>query len=127
NSFTNSESGSEDGDDDGDAGWGHPDRAQSPNPSLSQMAAVFAQRVGSLMNGSGGSNGRLPTDAELEAAAERERARSRAEAERILTMEAQERRDMEDRVLAMLQTTPARPRAQTMPPETPSPSSKDKD
>jgi hypothetical protein len=44
----------------------------------------------------------LPSDAELEAEAEREREISRREAERILTMEAEERRKLEERVLAML-------------------------
>ncbi|KAG6334701.1 hypothetical protein ID866_4380 [Astraeus odoratus] len=69
----------------------------------------------------------LPTDAELEAEAMRERDRSRREAERILTLEAEERRAMEERVLAMMNSSPqslpppARGRSQTLP-NTPSPS-----
>lgn len=43
----------------------------------------------------------LPTEAEIEAQAIREREASRREAERILTQEAQQRRAMEERILAM--------------------------
>jgi hypothetical protein len=43
----------------------------------------------------------LPTEAEIEAQAIREREESRREAERILTQEAQQRRAMEERILAM--------------------------
>ncbi|KAF5372490.1 hypothetical protein D9758_005175 [Tetrapyrgos nigripes] len=110
---------------------------RSPSPALStssvsHMAASFAQRVGSFVSeamtprspGPGGSEsmsmstGHL-TDAELEAEAERERDRSRKEAERILMMEARERKLVEDRVLAMMDSTRALPpppsRSQTMP------------
>ncbi len=123
---------SEDGsdDDDPDATWGP--RPQSPNPSISQFASTFAQRVGSFVStvGSVVSPG-LPPD---EQEAERERGRSRREAERILTQEAEERRLMEEKVLAMLHTTrtspnhisPARP--QSMPSfETPSPTASQRD
>jgi hypothetical protein len=63
----------------------------------------------------------LPTEAEIEAEAERERDRSRREAERILTQEAEERRLVEEKVLAMMQSTrgsspkslPQPPRPQT--------------
>ncbi|KAI0062480.1 hypothetical protein BV25DRAFT_1825481 [Artomyces pyxidatus] len=125
-----SEDGSEDEDDeDRDRTWG---RSHSPNPSITQYATSFAQRVGSFVNGVG-SRSPLPTDAELEAEAERERDRSRREAERILTQEAEERRAMEERVLAMLQGTDSSPRAtpptrsQTMPPMDASPSASQKD
>ncbi|KAK7468243.1 hypothetical protein VKT23_002752 [Stygiomarasmius scandens] len=92
----------------------------SPSPALStssvsQMAASLAQRVGTFVSGAmalspgpGGSEsmsmstGHL-TDAELEAEAERERDHSRREAERILTMEARERKLVKDRVLAMME------------------------
>ncbi|KAK7442034.1 hypothetical protein VKT23_016311 [Stygiomarasmius scandens] len=112
---------------------------RSPSPALStssvsQMAASLAQRVGTFVSGAmspspgpGGSEsmsmstGHL-TDAELEAEAERERDRSRREAERILTMEARERKLVEDRVLAMMESTRALPpppsRSQTMPAST---------
>ena len=74
----------------------------------------------------------LPTDEELEAEAEREREHSRREAERILAKEAEERRTVEERVMAMLQNNPEslRPppsRSQTMPATPPSPSSSQKD
>jgi len=72
----------------------------------------------------------MPTDAELEAEAERERDQSRREAERILTREAQERKLVEERVLAMMESTRSLPpppsRSQTMP-DPPSPSNSQKD
>ena len=77
----------------------------------------------------------LPTDEELEREAERDRERSRREAERILTQEAEERRLMEEKVLAMLNISAATPkrvspaRSQSMPPAenppSPSPSPRD--
>lgn len=75
--------------------------------------------------------GHMPTDAELEAEAERERDRSRREAERILIQEAEERRMMEERVMAMFEIPPrgSPTRAQTMPaamPDPPSPSASQK-
>jgi len=96
---------------------------------MSQFASSFAQRVGSLVSsvGSAVSPG-LPTDEELEREAERDRERSRREAERILTQEAEERRLMEEKVFAMMQTAHSSPnhispaRSQSMPPfEHPSP------
>jgi len=109
-------------------------RSQSPNPSISLFASSFAQRVGSFVStvGSAVSSG-LPTDEELEREAERDRERSRREAELILTQEAEERRQMEEKVLAMLNitaTTPKRvsparsqsmPRRRTPPPLPPPP------
>ncbi|KAL4072241.1 hypothetical protein J3A83DRAFT_4093118, partial [Scleroderma citrinum] len=103
-----------DNDDDDDEGtWV---RSQSPSTSVSQLAANFAQRVGSLMTPVVSAKA-LPTDAELEAEAVRERDRSRREAERILTREAEERRKMEERVLAMMGPSPppTRPRSNTLP------------
>ena len=120
-----SQDGSDDEDgDDPDPTWGR--RSQSPNPSISQFASSFAQRVGSFVSSVGSvvSPG-LPTD---EQEAERDRERSRREAERILTQEAEERRLMEERVFAMLHTTRSSPqhispaRSQSVPPfENPSP------
>lgn len=115
--------------------WGH--RSHSPTPSVAKFAAGFAQRVGSLMsNVSNRSNG-MPTDEELEAEAERERDKSRKEAERIIMQEAEERRIMEQRVMALFLESDGSPnslppppsRSQTMPsPGTPpSPSSSQKD
>lgn len=102
---------------------------------MSQLAASFAHRVGTLVSNisSPRSPGTMPTDAEIEADAQRERDRSRREAERILTAEAEERRMVEERVLAMIDSTRGSPyqpsRSHTLPnPPSPSPSSqKDKD
>ncbi|OSD00446.1 hypothetical protein PYCCODRAFT_1437301 [Trametes coccinea BRFM310] len=114
--------------------WGQ--RSESPSPSVGKFAANFAQRVGSLVSNMSRSTG-LPTDEELEAEAERERERSRREAERILAKEAEERerRTVEERVMAMLQSKPDTPgslppppaRSQTMPATPPSPSSSQKE
>jgi len=75
-------------------------------------------------------SGSMPSDAELEADAERERDRSRREAERILTREAEERRRVEERVLAMMGSTRGLPpppsRSQTMS-NPPSPSNSQKE
>ncbi|KAF8893076.1 hypothetical protein BD779DRAFT_1508738 [Infundibulicybe gibba] len=75
-------------------------------------------------------SGTMLTDAELEAEAERERDRSRREAERILTREAQERKLVEERVLAMMESTrplpPPPSRSQTTP-NPPSPSNSQKE
>jgi hypothetical protein len=68
------------------------------------------------------------SDAELGAEAERERDRSRRDAEAIFTREAQQRRLVEDRVLAIMDSTkslPPPPRSQTMP-DLPSPSNSQK-
>ncbi|KAJ6628725.1 hypothetical protein B0H10DRAFT_1989011 [Mycena sp. CBHHK59/15] len=114
------------------------DRAEwtrSPSPSssvshVSQMAANFARSVGTLVsNIAPRSPGTMPTDAELEAEAERERDRSRREAERILTKEAEDRRLVEERVLAMMESTRSLPpppsRSQSMDPPSPSSSQKE--
>ncbi|KAF9017251.1 hypothetical protein BDZ89DRAFT_1045248 [Hymenopellis radicata] len=112
----------DDEDEDEDNRWM---RSPSPSSSMSQIAATFAQRMGTWMSPAKSSNA-LPTDAEFEAEAERERERSRREAERILTEEAAGRRLVEDRVLAMLESTRSLPpppsRSQTMP-NPPSPAS----
>ncbi|OBZ76545.1 hypothetical protein A0H81_03140 [Grifola frondosa] len=113
--------------------WGR--RSHSPSPSVAKFASNLAQRVGSLMSNMGPRSPGLPTDEELEADAERERERSRREAERILSREAEERRTVEERVMAMLQGTDGSPkslplppsRSQTMPGTPPSPSSSQKD
>ncbi|CDO72123.1 hypothetical protein BN946_scf184962.g66 [Trametes cinnabarina] len=116
-----------------DRQWGQ--RSESPSPSVGKFAANFAQRVGSLMSNMSRSTTGLPTDDELEAEAERERERSRREAERILAKEAEERRTVEERVMAMLQSNPGSPsglpppptRSQNMPATPPSPSSSQKE
>lgn len=110
--------------------WGQ--RPESPSPSVTNFAANFAQRVGSLMSNMSARSPGLPTDEELEAEAERERERSRREAERILAREAEERRTVEERVMAMLHGDPEslRPppaRSQTAPATPPSPSSSQKE
>ncbi|KAI6107787.1 hypothetical protein EDD16DRAFT_1440994, partial [Pisolithus croceorrhizus] len=115
----NDDDSDEDEDDDGDADrtWV---RSQSPSTSVTQFAANLAQRVGSFMTPALSSKA-LPTDAELEAEARRERDRSRREAEMILTREAEQRRAVEERVLAMMSTSPQslpppqRVRSQTLP------------
>ena len=110
--------------------WGTRDAERpnhSPSPSITKLASSFAQRVGSLVSSvsPGSQLGHLPTEAELEAEAESQRERSRREAERILTQEATERKNVEQRVLEMLQAS--RPsRSQTVPspaPPSPTPSS----
>ncbi len=108
-------------------------RSPSPTSSVSQFAASWANRVGNLVSGiAPRSPSGMPTDAEIEAEAERERERGRREAERILTEEAAGRRMVEDRVLAMLETTRSLPpppsRSQTMPASNPpSPSASQKE
>ncbi|EED81336.1 predicted protein [Postia placenta Mad-698-R] len=109
--------------------WGQ--RTHSPSPSVVKFAANIAQRVGSLVSSSMNPSPRshtLPTDDELEAEAEREREKSRREAERIMQLEAEGARTVEERVLAMLQSSPQilpppPSRSQTMPATPPSPSS----
>lgn len=91
----------------------------------------MAQRVGSFVEGIK-SRSHLPTDEELEAEAQRERDRSRREAEAILTREAEQRRLVEERVLAMMDSTKSLPpppsRTATMSnPPSPSSSHKEKD
>ena len=98
---------------------------------MSQFAANLAHRVGSFISPAPATRG-LPSDAELEAEAQRERDRSRREAERILTREAEERRTVEERVLAMMNSgspnalPPPRGRSQTVP-NPPSPASSAKE
>ncbi|KAI6038634.1 hypothetical protein EDC04DRAFT_2505189, partial [Pisolithus marmoratus] len=106
-------------------------RSQSPSTSVTQFAANIAQRVGSFMTPAL-SNKALPTDAELEAEARRERDQSRREAEMILTREAEQRRAVEERVLALMGTSPQslpppqRARSQTLPnPPSPAHSAKE--
>ena len=119
----NSEDGSDDDDDDR-AKW---QRSPSPSSSVSHLAASFVQRVNDFVGG--GRSPRSLTDAELEAEAERERDRSRREAEAILTREAQQRKLVEERVLAMLENTRSLPpppsRSQTAP-NPPSPANSQK-
>lgn len=107
-----SQSGDDDSDDDDDEGNRTWVRSQSPSTSVSQFAANLRQRVGSLMTPVVSAKP-LPTDAELEAEAMRERDRSRREAEMILTREAEERRAMEERVFALMGSSP-----QSLPPPT---------
>ena len=97
-----SEDGSDHNEDDDDQ-WGT--RPDSPSPSIQKLTTNFAQRIGSLVgsvNSSTRSANGLPTDAQLEAEAERERERSRREAEMIIRREAEERRRLEDNVMAMM-------------------------
>ena len=85
-------------------------RSPSPSSSASHLAASFVQRVNAFVGGMvPKSPGGSLTDAELEAEAERERDRSRREAEAILTKEAQQRKLVEERVLAMMETTKSLP------------------
>ena len=123
-----SEDGSNDEDDD-PANW---QRSPSPASSASHLAASFVQRVNAFVGGIvPKSPGGSLTDAELEAEAERERDRSRREAEAILTKEAQQRKLVEERVLAMMETTKSLPpppsRSQTTVPNPPSPSNSQKE
>ncbi|EIN14689.1 hypothetical protein PUNSTDRAFT_49389 [Punctularia strigosozonata HHB-11173 SS5] len=142
-----SEDGSDqDEDDDVHRHWGQ--RAQSPTPSMSQLAATFAQRLNTAVTGrisspspspmaAPGSPSRKLTDAELEAEAERERDRSRREAERIMLLEAEERRLVEERVRQMMESgrrspiangssLPPPPTRSQSTPNPPSPASSDK-
>lgn len=137
NQFTHRRSSNEShsGDDDGDNEEEDQDltwpRSRSPaSASVTQFAANFANRVNSFISPSV-ANRPLPSDEELEAEAQRERDRSRREAERILTREAEERRAMEERVLAMMNSSPQslpppRSRSQTLP-NPPSPAHSQKD
>lgn len=112
------------------------DQVHSPSPSMTKFANNIASRVGALVGSTGSrSSNHLPTEAEIEAEAVRERERSRREAERIMRLEAEERKMIEDGVNAMFdqiqrehaQGLPPPPvRSQTGPPS-PSPSQKEKD
>ncbi|KAG1740536.1 uncharacterized protein EDB91DRAFT_1028366, partial [Suillus paluster] len=107
----------DDGEEEEDRTW---PRSRSPtSASVTQFAANLANRVNSFISPSITSRP-LPSDEELEAEAQRERDRSRREAERILTREAEERRAVEERVLAMMNSSPqsnppSRSRSQTLP------------
>ena len=107
-------------------------RSHSPSPSIQKFATNIAQRVGAFVGSanSRSTNG-LPTEAELEAEAEREREQSRREAEMIIQREAEERRMVEEGVMAMIQKTqdlpPPPPRSQTMSSNPPSPSNSQKE
>ncbi|KAK0484468.1 hypothetical protein IW261DRAFT_1456698 [Armillaria novae-zelandiae] len=133
NTFTGIDAESEDGDEDDDGEDEQWMRSPSPTSSVSQFAASWANRVGNLVSGiAPRSPSNMPTDAEIEAEAERERERGRREAERILTEEAAGRKMVEDRVLAMLESTRSLPpppsRSQTMPASNPpSPSASQKE
>lgn len=127
--FSNeSHSGDDDDDEEEDHTW---PRSRSPtSASVTQFAANLANRVNSFISPSIASRP-LPSDEELEAEAQRERDKSRREAERILTQEAEERRAMEERVLAMMNSSPQslpppRSRSQTLP-NPPSPAHSQKD
>ncbi|KAF4613204.1 hypothetical protein D9613_010916 [Agrocybe pediades] len=118
----------DDNDDDDPAQW---HRSPSPASSVSNLAASFVQRMNHFVGGIAPKSP-MPTDAELEAEAERERDRSRREAEAILTREAAQRKLVEERVLAMMESAKSLPpppsRSQTMPnPNPPSPSHSQKD
>ncbi|PPQ84934.1 hypothetical protein CVT25_004447 [Psilocybe cyanescens] len=121
-----SDDGSDDDDDDDPSKW---QRSPSPASSVSHLAASFVQRMNNFVGGIGPKSP-MPSDAELEAEAERERDRSRREAELILTREAQQRKLVEDRVLAMMETAKSLPpppsRSQTTP-NPPSPSNSQKE
>ena len=126
NSYTpdnDSDEGSQDGSDvqdDDDRPWSR--RSGSPSPSITRMASNFAHRVGAFVGTAGSrESNHLPTQAELEAEAEREREKSRREAEMILRREAEEKKMVEDGVLAMMEDPshsqrlpPPPPRSQTM-------------
>ena len=123
--------GSEDGSDDDHDDPARWQRSSSPSSSVSHLAASFVQRVNAFVGGiAPKSPGGTLTDAELEAEAERERDQSRREAELILTKEAQKRKLIEERVLAMMETTKSLPpppsRSQTVS-ESPSPSNSQKE
>ena len=127
-------------DSDDDEDWG-PDKYKSTSPaaSVTQFATNLATRVNSLLASPPSRSTGMLTDAELEAEAERERDLSRREAERILTQEANERKAVEERVLALMNSSrgspgnglpPPPPRSQTMPNPTggpPSPSASQKE
>ncbi|KAG6832859.1 hypothetical protein H0H87_012791 [Tephrocybe sp. NHM501043] len=100
---------SDDEDDDPEDRRQWTERSPSPSSSVSHLAASFTHRVGNFLGMGSRASGSMPTDAELEAEAEREREKSRKEAERILTREAEERKLVEERVLAMMSSTRSLP------------------
>ena len=100
---------SEDGSDDESDDPTRRQRPPSSASSASHLAASFVQRVNAFVGGIAPKSPGSLTDAELEADAERKRDRSRLEAEAILTKEAQQRKLVEERVLAMMGTTKSLP------------------
>ncbi|KDR76941.1 hypothetical protein GALMADRAFT_210130 [Galerina marginata CBS 339.88] len=123
------ESDDDEDEDDDPAKW---QRSPSPASSVSHLAASFVQRMNNFVGGIGPKSPGMPSDAELEAEAERERDRSRREAEAILTREAHQRKLVEERVLAMMETAKSLPpppsRSQTLPnPNPPSPAGSQKE
>ncbi|KAJ3802888.1 hypothetical protein GGU11DRAFT_752515 [Lentinula aff. detonsa] len=126
-----------DDDDDNDDERDNDDEIEhDSSASVTQLAANFANKFGNFVGGmtspspSPSPGAAMMSSSEIEKEAQRERERGRREAERILQAEAQ-RTSLEDRVLAMLDTTRALPpppsRSQTMPnpqsSQPPSPSS----
>ena len=91
----------------------------------------MAQRVGTFVEGINRPRSALPTDEELEAEAQRECDRSRREAELILTREAEQRRLVEERMLAMMDDPNSLPPPPSRPPgamsNSPSPVSSQKE
>ncbi|KAF5339133.1 hypothetical protein D9611_011119 [Ephemerocybe angulata] len=106
-------------------------KSPSPSSSVSNLAASFVQRVNTFVGGIAPKSPNMLSDAELEAEAERERERSRREAEAILMREAQQRKQVEERMLAMMDNAKGLPpppssHSHTIP-TTPSPGSSYKD
>ncbi|KAG8892898.1 hypothetical protein FRB99_002360 [Tulasnella sp. 403] len=107
----------------------------APNPAVNRLSAFLRagssfigssassvsenrpapQRASTLPQSPGGSVLSRLTDAELEAQAMREKENSRLEAERILMMEADQRRKDEERVLTILRTDVARANVPPLP------------
>nr|GAT59902.1 predicted protein [Mycena chlorophos] len=113
------------GDDDDDIEhW----RSPSPASSVSHVSAMAASFVRSMMDAVSPPRpgSALPLDEEE---AEMQREMSRREAERILRRETEDRRQLEDRVLAMMESTKSLPpppsRTQSMDPPSPSSSQKE--
>ncbi|KAJ3987312.1 hypothetical protein F5890DRAFT_1405450 [Lentinula detonsa] len=127
---------SDDDDDNDDERDNNDEIEHDSSASVTQLAANFANRFGNFVGGmtspspSPSPGAAMMSSSEIEREAQRERERGRREAERILQAESQ-RTSLEDRVLAMLDTTRALPpppsRSQTMPnpqsSQPPSPSS----
>ncbi|KAJ3977766.1 hypothetical protein EV361DRAFT_532027 [Lentinula raphanica] len=120
-------------DDSDDEDGSDDERERDSAASVTQFAANFANKFGNFVGGmtspspSPSPGALMMTSSDIEREAQRERERGRREAERILQAEAQ-RTSLEDRVLAMLDSTRALPpppsRSQTMPdPQTSQPSS----
>ncbi|PPQ99388.1 hypothetical protein CVT24_005371 [Panaeolus cyanescens] len=124
----NVDSESDDDDDDKDD-W---KRSPSPSSSVSNLASSFVQRMNDFVGGIGPKSPSLLSDAEIEAEAQKERDRSRREAEAILMREAQQRKQVEERVLAMIENTRSLPPPPSIPaaaaaPQPPSPSPSQKE